>query len=43
MLPPPATARDAEARARAGYEYTDWYYAKTEVGKAAPKKKRAAR
>jgi peroxiredoxin (alkyl hydroperoxide reductase subunit C) len=43
MVPPPATSRDAEARARAGYEYTDWYYAKTEVGKAAPKKKRGAR
>lgn len=40
MLPPPATAADAEARAQAGYEYTDWYFSKTEIAKAAPKKKK---
>ena len=45
MVPPPATAKDADARARAGFEYTDWYFSKTDVPKAAPKskKKRAAR
>ncbi len=45
MVRPPATAKEAEARASAGYDYTDWYFAKTEVAKASPakKKKRAAR
>jgi peroxiredoxin (alkyl hydroperoxide reductase subunit C) len=40
MVPPPATSKDAEARVRAGYEYTDWYFAKTEIGKTAAKKKK---
>jgi peroxiredoxin (alkyl hydroperoxide reductase subunit C) len=40
MVPPPATAKDAEARAHAGYDYTDWYFSKTEIAKAAPKKKK---
>jgi len=40
MVPAPLTAKDAEARAGAGYEYTDWYFSKTEIGKAAPKKKK---
>ncbi len=44
MVPPPSTAKDAEARAHAGYDYTDWYFSKTDVPRAAPKvKKRAAR
>jgi peroxiredoxin 2/4 len=41
MVPPPGTAKDAEARALAGYEYTDWYFSKTEIGKALPKKKKS--
>jgi peroxiredoxin (alkyl hydroperoxide reductase subunit C) len=40
MVPPPATAKDAEARARAGYEYTDWYFSKTDIPQAVPKKKK---
>ena len=28
VVPAPSTARDAEARAKAGYEYVDWYFAK---------------
>lgn len=40
MVPPPATAKDAEARAQAGYDYTDWYFAKKDITKAAPKKKK---
>ena len=36
IVPPPSTAKDAEARAKAGYEYTDWYFAKTDL-KNAPK------
>ena len=43
MVPPPATAKEAEARAHAGYEYTDWYFSKTDIVKAASKKKRGAR
>jgi peroxiredoxin (alkyl hydroperoxide reductase subunit C) len=43
MVPPPATAKDAEARAHAGYEYTDWYFSKTDVPQGAPKKKRGTR
>ena len=39
MVPPPATAKDAEARAQAGYEYTDWYFSKTDIPQAVPKKK----
>lgn len=40
MVPPPATAADADARAKAGYEYVDWYFARTELPgkKAAPPK-----
>ena len=26
IVPPPATASDADKRANEGYEYTDWYY-----------------
>jgi len=26
IVPPPATAQEAEARANEGYEYTDWYF-----------------
>jgi peroxiredoxin (alkyl hydroperoxide reductase subunit C) len=40
MVPPPATVKDAEARAHAGYDYTDWYFSKTDIAKAAPKKKK---
>lgn len=40
MLPAPATAKDAEARAHAGYEYTDWYFSKTDIRQAPPKKKK---
>lgn len=29
IVPPPRTAADAEARAKKGYEYTDWYFCKT--------------
>ena len=44
IVPAPATAKDADARAHAGYEYTDWYFSKTEIPKvAAKRKKRAAR
>lgn len=44
MVPAPATAKEADARAHAGYEYTDWYFSKTDIQKAAPKaKKRPAR
>jgi peroxiredoxin (alkyl hydroperoxide reductase subunit C) len=43
MVPPPATAKDAEARAHAGYEYTDWYFSKTDVPQGVPKKKRGTR
>ena len=43
MVPPPATAKDAAARSRAGYEYTDWYFSKTKIGKAATKKKTRAK
>jgi peroxiredoxin 2/4 len=37
IVPPPSTAKDAEARAKAGYEYTDWYFSKADL-KNAPKK-----
>jgi peroxiredoxin (alkyl hydroperoxide reductase subunit C) len=40
MVPPPATAVEADARAHAGYEYTDWYFSKTDIAKTAPKKKK---
>lgn len=43
IVPPPATAKDADARARAGYEYTDWYFSKTELPQAAKPKKRSPR
>jgi peroxiredoxin (alkyl hydroperoxide reductase subunit C) len=39
MVPPPATAKDAEARVDAGYEYTDWYFSKTDLAQAVPKKR----
>jgi peroxiredoxin (alkyl hydroperoxide reductase subunit C) len=29
VVPPPATIAEADARAKAGYEYVDWYFAKT--------------
>jgi len=28
IVPPPATAEEAEARSGEGYEYTDWYFSK---------------
>ena len=31
IVPPPATAQDAEKRASEGYEYTDWYFSKKEL------------
>jgi len=40
IVPPPATQKDADARAKAGYEYTDWYFAKTSLGRAGPKGKK---
>jgi peroxiredoxin (alkyl hydroperoxide reductase subunit C) len=40
IVPAPATAKDAEARSRAGYEYVDWYFSKTDIVKAAPKAKK---
>jgi len=42
MVPAPVTAKDAEARAHQGHEYTDWYFSKTEIAKAPPKKKKGA-
>jgi peroxiredoxin (alkyl hydroperoxide reductase subunit C) len=42
MVPAPLTAKDADARARAGYEYTDWYFSKTDIAQAVPKKKKRA-
>ena len=40
IVPPPATAKDAEVRSRAGYEYTDWYFSKTDIPRAVPKRKK---
>ena len=40
MVPPPATAKDADARAGAGYDYTDWYFSKTDIPQAVSKKKK---
>jgi len=40
MVPPPATAKDADARADAGYDYTDWYFSKTAIPQVTPKKKK---
>jgi peroxiredoxin (alkyl hydroperoxide reductase subunit C) len=40
IVPPPATAKDAEARSHAGYEYVDWYFSKTDIAKATPKSKK---
>lgn len=31
IVPPPATAEEAEKRASEGYDYTDWYFSKKEV------------
>jgi peroxiredoxin (alkyl hydroperoxide reductase subunit C) len=39
MVPPPSNIADADARAKAGYDYVDWYYARTELPKVAPKPK----
>ncbi|CAG4884603.1 Peroxiredoxin [Georgfuchsia toluolica] len=41
VVPPPTTIADADARAKAGYEYVDWYFSKTELPKARPKPTRA--
>lgn len=43
LVLPPATSQDADARAKAGYEYVDWYFCKTELGKAPPPKTRKKR
>ena len=44
MVPPPSTAKEDDARSGAGYEYTDWYFSKTELrGIKAKAKKRPAR
>lgn len=32
IVPPPQTARAADARSKEGYEYTDWYFSKKELG-----------
>lgn len=40
IVPPPATAEDADARSRAGYEYVDWYFSKTDIAKIAPRAKK---
>jgi peroxiredoxin (alkyl hydroperoxide reductase subunit C) len=40
IVPVPATQKEADARAKAGYEYTDWYFSKTDLGRAAPKGKK---
>ena len=37
MVPPPSTAADADARAKAGYEYVDWYYARKDLPAASAK------
>ncbi len=31
MVPPPATAEEADSREGAGYDYTDWYLAEKKV------------
>ena len=31
IVPPPATAQDADARINEGYEYTDWYFSKKSI------------
>lgn len=31
VVPPPTTAEEAEARAKAGYDYVDWYYCRKEL------------
>ena len=31
IVPPPATADEADARENAGYDYTDWYISKKEI------------
>ena len=41
VVPPPATIADADARAKAGYEYVDWYFSKTELPKVRPKAPRS--
>ena len=44
IVPTPATAAEADVRAKAGYETADWYFSKTELKnapkKAAPKRKK---
>ena len=44
IVPPPATAKDADARERAGFEYTDWYFSMTDIPnpKAATKRRKPA-
>jgi peroxiredoxin (alkyl hydroperoxide reductase subunit C) len=42
IVPTPATTNDADARVKAGYETTDWYFSKTDL-KNAPKKVAAKR
>jgi len=37
IVPPPATQQEAAARAKAGYEYTDWYFARTDLRRAGAK------
>ncbi|TRZ68714.1 MAG: peroxiredoxin [Rhodocyclaceae bacterium] len=41
VVPPPTTIADADARAKEGYDYVDWYFAKTELPKARAKPARA--
>ena len=31
IVPPPATAQDADARINEGYDYTDWYFSKKSI------------
>jgi peroxiredoxin (alkyl hydroperoxide reductase subunit C) len=31
IVPPPQTAQDADTRADAGYDYTDWYFSKKQI------------
>lgn len=39
VVPPPSNVAEADARAKAGYDYVDWYYARTELPSAPPKRK----
>ncbi len=40
---PPTTVADADARLKAGYEYVDWYFSKTELPQGRPRKPRPAK